>query len=156
MQQKTRYFSLSVIFVGISIIIIPEKYSEIYELMLINYLFDLILGAFCCSEGCQEHIWFITKTSLGDIIGWNNVSRYFPTHGNSLICSCLLSLRELHHRFISCMLSQASSKIPPKSIGHLRIFQIFSLTWLLLDCIHEVSEMSQGRNCTFLLRPTLG
>ena len=54
------------------------------------------------------------------------------------------------------MITHLSSKTSPKSVGHVRMFQIFPLTWFVLDCVHVVLEMYQGFNSLFPLVLTIG
>ena len=119
------------------------------------YLFDYILCAFWCSEYCWEYIWFITWTVFRDIIGLNSNHCYFPTYEDSLFWNCILASRKLHHNFIPSMLTHLSNNTSPKTVVHVRIFQIFPLTWYILDCVHVVLKMFRGHNRTFPLRLTL-
>ena len=133
-----------------------ENYFDFYELTFINYLFDFILSAFYWSEGCQEYIWFITRTDLWDILFWSNRTIYFPTYDNINICSWLLPLRKVYHCYIYCMLNYISWKSTQKCMGNVIMFHILPLIWLMFEYVHVVLDMCRDRNCTFLLIPTLG
>ena len=58
--------------------------------------------------------------------------------------------------FYSLHADPGKFQIPPKIMGHVVMFPIFPLTWLMTDCVHVVLLISRSRNCPFQLRLTLG
>ena len=109
----------------------------------------LSLERFLMAQTFPENICFLNLYSFG-IKSWEKKLSFFWTFC-TLLWGWWIAIRKLNLCLIPLILTHVSLKWTPKILSHMIMSKVLPIDWIMITSLHEVLEMVQSSNWTFLL-----